>query len=53
MKSDVKKGEGLSWKDVDYSEKTQSVAVRREMEAIFRKEFEAKKGKTNGANGSH
>ncbi|KAK4632770.1 hypothetical protein CLAFUR0_02568 [Fulvia fulva] len=52
IKNDVKKGQGLSWKDVDYSEDNQAVAVRREMEAIFRKEFQEKKGKTNGVNGA-
>ncbi|KAK5707473.1 hypothetical protein LTR97_000007 [Elasticomyces elasticus] len=45
---DIGKGEGLSWKDVDYSEKTQAVAVRREMEALFRKEFADSKSIANG-----
>lgn len=53
LKKDVKQGQGLSWNDVEYSEKSQAVSVRREMEAIFRKEFEAKKDRTNGANGTH
>ncbi|EME47127.1 hypothetical protein DOTSEDRAFT_77530 [Dothistroma septosporum NZE10] len=53
LKKDVKKGQGLSWQDVEYSEDNQAVAVRREMEAIFRKEFQARKGKTNGVNGTH
>lgn len=48
LKRDVKKGDGLSWQDVEYSEKMQAVSVRREMEAMFRKEFEAKKGAVNG-----
>ncbi len=39
LKNEVKQGTGLSWQDVVYSETTQSVAVRREMEAVFRKEF--------------
>ena len=51
LKKDIKQGQGLSWEDVEYSEKNQAVAVRREMEAIFRKEFEAAKSKANGANG--
>jgi predicted homoserine dehydrogenase-like protein len=52
LKRDIKKDQGLSWADVEYSEKSQVVAVRREMEAIFRKEFAAKKlEKANGANG--
>ncbi|KAI0015299.1 SAF domain-containing protein [Xylariomycetidae sp. FL0641] len=49
LKKDVKKDQGLSWADVEYSDKTQAVAVRKEMEALFKKEFEA--GKTNGING--
>ncbi|KAK5705777.1 hypothetical protein LTR17_021366 [Elasticomyces elasticus] len=45
---DIGKGEGLSWKDVEYSEKNQAVAVRREMEALFRKEFAESKRTANG-----
>jgi predicted homoserine dehydrogenase-like protein len=50
LKKDIKKGQGLSWQDVEYSEKSQAVQIRREMEAIYRKEFTAagKIGKTNG-----
>ncbi|SMR46617.1 unnamed protein product [Zymoseptoria tritici ST99CH_1E4] len=50
LKNDVKQGQGLSWQDVEYSEKAQAVAVRREMEALFKKEFQAKR---SGANGTH
>lgn len=39
-KNDVKQGQGLSWKDVEYSEDTQAVAVQKAMEAMFKKEFE-------------
>lgn len=57
LKTDVKQGQGLSWNHVEYTEKQQAVAVRREMEAVFRKEFEAKNaqtnGTTNGVNGVH
>lgn len=55
LKNDIKQGQGLSWQDVEYSEKSQAVTVRREMEAMFRKEFEAAKanGKANGVNGTH
>jgi predicted homoserine dehydrogenase-like protein len=49
LKSDIKQGQGLSWNDVDYSEKTQAVAVRREMEAMFRQTF---KKSVNGVNGN-
>lgn len=52
LKNDIKQGQGLSWKDVEYSEKTQSVAIRREMERMFREEFEAKEKQSNGVNGS-
>ncbi|ETN40640.1 uncharacterized protein HMPREF1541_04919 [Cyphellophora europaea CBS 101466] len=69
LKRDVKKDQGLSWADVEFSEDSQVVKVRREMEAIFREEF-AKKAKgikppngvlvaradgnvTNGVNGHH
>ena len=37
LKGDVKKDQKISWQDVEYSEATQAVAVRREMEASFRK----------------
>lgn len=62
LKRDVKKGQGMSWADVEYSEKSQVVAIRREMEALYRKEFAAQPKKangtvkvngTNGTNGTH
>ncbi|OAA59200.1 SAF domain-containing protein [Niveomyces insectorum RCEF 264] len=57
LKRPVKKDQGLSWADVEYSEASQAVAVRREMEAIFRKEFNVPiraNGAANGtANGTH
>jgi predicted homoserine dehydrogenase-like protein len=57
LKRDIKQGEKLSWSDVEWSEKSQAVAVRREMEALFRKEFAAQgkkvNGLTNGTNGVH
>lgn len=53
LKNDIKQGQGLRWKDVDWSEKTQAVAVRREMEAVFREEFKKAKGGRNGVNGTH
>jgi hypothetical protein len=37
----------LSWQHVEWSEKAQVVVVRREMEAVYRKEF----GVTNGHSG--
>ena len=51
LKRDIKKDQGLSWADVEYSADAQAVSVRKEMEAIFKKEFAAKK--TNGVNGAH
>lgn len=53
LKNDIKQGHGLSWKDVEWSEKSQAVAVRREMEAVFRKDFQKSKAGVNGANGAH
>ncbi|KIY00063.1 uncharacterized protein Z520_03748 [Fonsecaea multimorphosa CBS 102226] len=43
LKRDIKKDQSLSWDDVEFSETSQVVAVRREMEAIFREEFAAEK----------
>ena len=52
LKRDVKKDQGLSWADVEYSEKSQAVAFRREMEAIYREEFRtAGKLENKGING--
>ena len=42
LKSDVKQGEGLSWQHVEWSEESQAVAIRREMEAIYRDELGVK-----------
>jgi predicted homoserine dehydrogenase-like protein len=39
LKSDVRQGQGLSWQHVEWSEESQAVAIRREMEAIYREEF--------------
>jgi predicted homoserine dehydrogenase-like protein len=40
-KRDVNKDKGLSWVDVEYGENTQAVAFRREIEAVYREEFQA------------
>ena len=50
LKRDVRKDQRLSWADVEYSDKSQAVAVRKEMEAIFKKEFTEKTvaHRTNG-----
>lgn len=56
LKREVKKDQGLSWQDVEYEENNQSVAVRKEMEAHFRKEFAIKhqdNATLDGANGHH
>ncbi|OQU96406.1 SAF domain-containing protein [Cladophialophora immunda] len=45
LKKDVVKDQSLSWEDVEFSESSQVVAVRREMEAVFREEFATKKPK--------
>ncbi|KAL7919626.1 SAF domain-containing protein [Trichoderma austrokoningii] len=39
LKKNVSKDQSLSWTDVEFSEKSQVVAIRREMEKIFRIEF--------------
>lgn len=49
LKRDVKKDQGLSWHDVEFNEKAQAVAVRRQMEDMFRKEF----GIAQQTNGAH
>lgn len=49
---DVSKDQGLSWQDVDFSDQSQAVAVRREMEALFREEFKLA-GKLNATNGGN
>ena len=43
----------MSWNDVEYNEKNQAVAVRREMETIFRKEFDSERIQGSVMNGSH
>lgn len=54
LKRSVKKDQGLSWDDIEYDEAaSQAVSVRKEMEAIFKKEFKAKKTNGNGINGTH
>lgn len=50
LKRDVQKDQKLSWQDVEWHTKTQAVAVRREMEEIFREEFAA--ASTNYRNGT-
>ncbi|KAK5081135.1 hypothetical protein LTR05_007928 [Lithohypha guttulata] len=45
LKRAVRKDQGLSWQDVEWSVESQAVAVRREMEDIYRKELA---GRTNG-----
>lgn len=41
LKKDVKKDQLLSWQDVQFAESSQAVTVRREMEAIYRRELAA------------
>ncbi|OJJ54873.1 hypothetical protein ASPSYDRAFT_72171 [Aspergillus sydowii CBS 593.65] len=50
LKRSVKKDQGLSWEDIEYTETAQAVSVRREMEAMFKEEFKAK---ANGVDGTH
>lgn len=51
LKKDIKQGHGLSWQDVEFDEGGQAVRIRREMEAMYRKEFAAKGKGVNGVNG--
>jgi predicted homoserine dehydrogenase-like protein len=52
LKKDVRKDQGLSWADIEFSEESQVVAIRRQMEAIFRQEMAGKKTKeANQVNG--
>jgi len=53
LKKDAKKDQRLSWQNVEWSLETQVVAVRREMEDIYRQEFASRKSKTNGTNGTN
>lgn len=46
LKRSVKKDQRLSWDDIEYTEKAQAVAVRKEMEALFTQELKGRK--TNG-----
>ncbi|KAJ0124474.1 saf domain-containing protein [Diaporthe amygdali] len=50
LKIDIRKDQGLSWDDVEYvAQSSQAVAVRREMEATFSKDFEKRRaGIENG-----
>lgn len=49
LKRAVGKDQRLSWDDIEYTESSQAVAVRKEMEALFKGEF--KSAKVNGING--
>jgi predicted homoserine dehydrogenase-like protein len=42
LKRAVRKDQGLSWQDVEWSAQSQAVAIRREMEDVYRKEFAAR-----------
>lgn len=39
LKRNIAKDQVLTWNDVEYSETSQTVAIRKEMEAMFREEF--------------
>lgn len=51
LRRPVKKDQKLSWEDIEYEATAQAVFVRKEMEAMFKKEFKVKK--LNGTNGAH
>ena len=44
LKKDVARDRKLSWQDVEFSEETQAVSIRRETEAMFRQQFAGSKG---------
>lgn len=51
VKRRVRKDQQLSWNDVEWSEEREAVRVRREMEALFRREFGLEDtSSTNGTN---
>ena len=52
LKSGVRKDQKLSWRDVECSEENQAVAIRREMEGMFSKEFAKPNGQSKTANGN-
>ena len=51
LKKPVQKDERISWQDVEYSETNQAVAVRREMEADFKREFSRTTDKSSSRQG--
>jgi predicted homoserine dehydrogenase-like protein len=56
LKRSVKKDQGLSWDDVEWSLKSQAVAVRREMEDLYREEIASRvngNSRRNEVDGNH
>jgi predicted homoserine dehydrogenase-like protein len=53
LRREVKKDQRVSWDDVEYGDRIQAIAVRREMEDMFRKEFEMEHGMMQGVNGEN
>jgi predicted homoserine dehydrogenase-like protein len=41
LKRDIAAGEVVTWNDVEFDATKQAVAIRREQEALFRKEMKA------------
>ncbi len=52
LKSGVRRDQKLSWRDVEFSEENQAVAIRREMEAMFSKELAVPNGQSETVTGS-
>jgi predicted homoserine dehydrogenase-like protein len=53
LKQNVKKDQGLSWRDVEWSLEAQVVAVRREMEEMYREEFDMGAKTANSVGNAH
>ena len=53
LKRNIRQGQGLSWRDVEFDAENQAVKVRRKMEAVFTEEFRRKKEGRNDVNDLH
>ena len=53
LKTNIRQGQGLSWRDVEFDAENQAVKVRRKMEAVFTEEFRRKKEGRNDVNDLH
>ena len=51
LRKDVEVDQGLSWGDVEVRGESEAVAFRREMEDVYRREFEGVGGGSQGIDG--